>query len=201
MKKLVPILAAAVLGIPTLVLGYSAQQSTSQMQDQGKVVAEETVAESAVVKAVDVENRTVTLALTDGTWETFPVDPSFTRLNEVKPGDIVNARYTEAVSVKLNKTRVPTGMSVESKASPAQNSVNPAGRKELRVTTTATITKITDNGKSVTLLLPDGSSSKVKVRDPDNLAMIKRGEVKTGDQISITYTQAVAVSVEKAPKK
>jgi hypothetical protein len=36
----------------------------------------------------------------------------------------------------------------------------------------------------------------VKVQDPKNLE-----NVKVGDQVAITYTEALAISVEKAKKK
>jgi hypothetical protein len=69
------------------------------------------------------------------------------------------------------------------------------------MTTTATIDKIFDDGKMVTLRMPNGTTADVKVRDKVNLEKLKKGEVKEGDQIEITYTQALAVSVEKMAHK
>jgi hypothetical protein len=48
----------------------------------------------------------------------------------------------------------------------------------------------------VTLKGPEGKSVIVQVKDPKKLE-----NVKVGDQVSITYTQALAISVQKAPKK
>ncbi len=49
--------------------------------------------------------------------------------------------------------------------------------------------------------MPDGSTADVKVRDKQNLAKLQKGEVKEGDQIEITYTQALAISVEKVAEE
>jgi hypothetical protein len=201
MKKLVALLTAAAIAIPALALADDIQQNAPQQNGAGKVVAQSTVAESAVVKAVDQSKRTITLQLADGSVQTFAVDPSVQRLKEVKPGDLLNVTYTEAVSVKINKNPVQPGVNVETAVTRDEQSVTPAGSAGVQVTTTATIDRIYDDGNKVTLRMPDGSKADVQVRDPDNLAMIQRGEVKKGDQISITYIRAVAVSVEKAPKK
>jgi hypothetical protein len=48
--------------------------------------------------------------------------------------------------------------------------------------------------------MPDGKTVDVKVRDKVNREKLKKGEVKVGDQIEITYTQALAISVEKIAK-
>lgn len=48
----------------------------------------------------------------------------------------------------------------------------------------------------VTLKGPQGKVVDVKVRDPKNLE-----NVKVGDQVAITYTEALAISVEKPKEK
>jgi Cu/Ag efflux protein CusF len=48
----------------------------------------------------------------------------------------------------------------------------------------------------VTLTGPEGNSVTIKVKDPKKL-----NGVKVGDDVEITYTQALAISVEKAPAK
>ncbi len=49
---------------------------------------------------------------------------------------------------------------------------------------------------TVTLKGPEGNLFKVKAKDPEKLKA-----VSVGDLVDITYTQALAVSVEPAPKK
>ena len=59
------------------------------------------------------------------------------------------------------------------------------------VTVKATVTAIDTKGQSVTLKGMDGKSVKVRVEDPANL----RG-VEVGDEVILTYEQALAISVE-----
>jgi len=196
------ICAAAVLAMPVFGVADDGQQDPAPQKTRGRIVTETMVAEHAVVKAVDMDKRTLTLTMPDGKECTFVIDKKVKKLGQVKVGDVVTARYHEAVSVKLNKTKVPAGVTVEETVARDEKSVKPAGFARRQVTTTATIEKIFDNGNMVTLRKPDGSAVDVKVRDKENLAKIKKGEVKEGDQIEITYTQALAISVEKvAPEK
>ena len=48
----------------------------------------------------------------------------------------------------------------------------------------------------MTLKGPEGKTVTVKAENPENLK-----KVKVGDEIEITYTEALAISVEKAKKK
>lgn len=202
MKKLTAILsAAAILALPAVALTSEGEPVPPQQKRAAKVVAEVTVAENATVQAVDMKRRSLTLLLSDGRKETFLVDKSVRKLEQVKVGDTVKARYREAVTVKINKVKVDPEVKVEASVSPDQKSVKPAGAATMRVTTTATIDRIFDGGRKVTLRMPDDTTSDVEVRDPENQAKIKNGEVKEGDQIEITYHRAVAISVEKGAQK
>jgi len=68
-----------------------------------------------------------------------------------------------------------------------------AGARTTRIVATiSAIDKATDH---VTLVGPHGNATTVKVRDPRNL-----DKVQVGDPVIITYTEAVGISVEEAPK-
>lgn len=190
--------AAAVLAMPALAM--AADEKPTPFPKKGRVVAETRITGNAVVKALDLDKRSITLVLSNGKEQTFVVDKAVRKLGEVKVGDTVKASYHEAVSIKINKTKVAPGVKEEAVIKPEKKSVKPAGVVARQVTTTATITKIYDDGRMVTLQMPNGNTVDVKVRDKVNLEKLKKGEVKEGDQIEITYTQAVAISVEKASK-
>jgi ASC-1-like (ASCH) protein len=64
-----------------------------------------------------------------------------------------------------------------------------------QVTVTATVETIDKNSQYVTLKGQEGKTVEVKVKDPKNLE-----GVKVGDEVVITYTEALAISVEKAGK-
>jgi hypothetical protein len=56
-----------------------------------------------------------------------------------------------------------------------------------------TVKSIDPKTPSITVTTPDGRTVTRKVEDPKNLAA-----VKVGDQIDITYTQALLASIERA---
>jgi hypothetical protein len=70
------------------------------------------------------------------------------------------------------------GVTAEEKA--GAKSAKPSGIKE----------------RYVTLKGPEGKTQEIKVKDPKNLE-----NVKVGDQVAFTYTEALAVSVEPTKKK
>jgi len=198
MKKMAAVvLAVTVFSLPAVVLA-AGEQAPALQPKKGKVIAEVVVVDHAVVKAVDQQKRTVTLAMADGRERTFVVDKKVTKFDQVKVGDVVKASYREAISVKLKKTKTTPSTTVGEKLTRDTASIKPKGTASRTITMVATIDKIFDDGKMVTLRGPEGDTVDVKVRDPENLEKIKKGEVKVGDQVEITYTQAIAIAVEKA---
>ena len=63
-----------------------------------------TVEVTGTVGAVDLSKRTVTLKGPEGKTRTLKVDPSVKRLAEVKKGDQVVARHTEALALSIDKS-------------------------------------------------------------------------------------------------
>ena len=61
---------------------------------------------------------------------------------------------------------------------------------------TVTITAIDPHVPSVTFKGPAGNTRTIRVKDPAKLQ-----GVKVGDTVDITYSEAFAVKVEKAPAK
>ena len=72
----------------------------------------------------------------------------------------------------------------------------PAGVVGTETSVNATITAIDKKAKTATLKGEDGKSVTVTPLRPEKL-----DEVKVGDRLVITYTEAVAVKVEKAETK
>ena len=85
-----------------------------------------------------------------------------------------------------------TAEAAEVRAKPGEK---PGGAVGQRVTFTATIEAIDLAKGTVTLKGPQGNSQTIKARNPANLK-----KVKVGDVVDITYTEAVAIEVEAAPK-
>lgn len=67
------------------------------------VVMVQTDEVTAKVQAVDAKKRTITLMGPEGKTKTFKVDPSVKRLNEVKKGDDITLRVTQALAIDVVK--------------------------------------------------------------------------------------------------
>jgi len=166
------------------------------VRQPGTVIAESKTEDQAVVRDINREKRTLTLAMPNGALKTFVVDEQVKRFATILPGDIVRTTYSDSITVALRKTKIEPGVKVEESLSPDLDN-GLAGKSLRQVTTTATIEAIASDFRSVSLRGPDGKLDNVDVRNPANLDKLRSGEVKVGDQVDITYTQAVAVSLEK----
>jgi Cu/Ag efflux protein CusF len=170
--------------------------AVSSSQTPGGGVAEEVVTISATVKDIDLKSRTVTLLGPDGKTTTVRVSDEARNLDQVKKGDIVTAAFYESVSYEVRKkgTAEP-GKAEAVDAARAPVGAKPGGIGAAAVTVTATITAIDKKNSTVTLKGPEGKTSTIKVKDPSRL-----DGVKVGDLVEFTFTEAVAISVDKAPK-
>ena len=161
-------------------------------------VAEGSVTATATVKKIDLKTRHVTLKRTDDGKEVVIVaGPEVQNLPQVKKGDLVTFTYTESVAYEVLKPEKATqpGASTSSSISRAPLGEKPSGTVADTVTVRVAITGIDKNAGTVTLKDAYGTSNVVKVKDPSKL-----DHVKVGDLVDISYTEAIAVKVEKASK-
>jgi hypothetical protein len=64
------------------------------------------------------------------------------------------------------------------------------------VTITADVLAVNPKAKTITVQGPNGNVVDLKVKNPEHFKA-----VKVGDQIEAVYVEAVAISVQPAPKK
>jgi hypothetical protein len=188
--------AVAMAGTTTTTAQKPATASSSKPHTthQGKTMAN-TVTVTATVASIDPKTRAVTLKNDAGKEYSFIAEPYVKNLSQVKVGDLVTVTYTEAIAWSLKKDNAMTASSSESMSSA------PAGQKPgmaagSKTTVTVTITAIDPKAPSVTFTGPAGHTETVKVKDPKKLE-----GVNVGDKVDITYTEALAVKVQEAPKK
>ena len=160
----------------------------------GKGVAEG-VRVRGTVAAVDKEKGTVTLKGPKGRTVTLDVQDKG-KLDAVSVGDPVVATYMEALVVRLKKsgTAAP-GMTAQETRVGSKPGETPAGAVGREVSVTATITAIDRKAHTVTIKGPEGRTERITARDPKNLE-----GVKVGDLVELTYTQALAVALDKPAK-
>jgi ribosomal 50S subunit-recycling heat shock protein len=159
-------------------------------------VAESTVTVTATVTAINHKTRSVTLKGADGKSVTFTVGDSVKNLAQVKKGDQVTATYYESLAYDVMPAGSgQRGVAMAEAAGSAQPGEKPAGMGARAITVTAKIKAIDKKQQTVTLKGPQGKMRTVKVKNPANLE-----KVKVGDLVQITYTEALAIAVEEAPK-
>ncbi len=150
---------------------------------------------TAKVEAIDHASREVTLRGPLGNVVTFVVDERVKRLAEVKVGDEVTADYYVSLAGEL---REPTA---EERAAPltvldasarAPEGTMPAGGGLRAFKVVATVEGLDRPTRSVTLRGPLGNFLTVRARDVNNFQRLH-----LGDTIVVTYTEALAVSLDK----
>ena len=147
------------------------------------------------VTAIDQEKKTVTLTGQGGRKLTLEVrDPA--KLAEIKVGDPVVAKYVEALTIRAVKAGSGSpGVTAEAVRVGSKPGQVPAGVVARNVTATATITAIDPKEGTVTLTGPKGNKDTIKVNDPSVLTGVSKG-----DLVEVTYTQALAVALDRATK-
>ena len=161
----------------------------------GKGAAARVVTITASVEAIDPAERTVTLKGPRGNVVTLPVSEKAKNFDRIKVGDMVAVRYYEALSLELKKggSGIRERSEREGTAS-AQPGEQPAAGTARQVTVVADVIAVDPKRQTITLRGPKRTVD-LKVKDPKQLKL-----VKVGDQVEATYTEALAVSVEPAPK-
>jgi hypothetical protein len=158
-----------------------------------------TVKMRGTVDAIDKDKGTVTLKGPKGGKLTLDVQDK-SKLDAVNVGDPVVATYVEALAFQLVKSGTGTpGVTAQEARVSSKPGETPAGAIGQQITATVTVTAINKKAGTVTFKGPQGNSETIKAQDPKNLDLIK-----VGDLVDITYTQALAVSLDKpaaAPKK
>ena len=156
---------------------------------------EDTVEVSATVEKLDLERRLLSLKGQSGELLTVQVDPAVQNLPQVKVGDRVVARYREAIGASIVKT--PAGSpTVELEAKKAEPGQKPSTEASTTTNIPVTITAVDTKNHIVTFYGEDGLVRAIALQTPQAQEFIK--QVKPGDTVVVSYTEALAVSVEPA---
>jgi hypothetical protein len=182
--------AAGALGLAVLA---HAQAPVAAPSGDGIVASVEV---TATVAKVDQQTREVTLKAEDGREFSFVAAEDVRNLPQVEVGDIVRVAYAEAFVYDVSKGGVAADHGTVVAGGAAETGQKPAGAVASETRVTVLITAIDPTVPTVTFQGPGGNSRTIKVRHPEKLQ-----GVSVGDTVNITYTEALAIKVEEAPKK
>jgi hypothetical protein len=174
---------------------------TAVSQEGEKVARLDAVAVTitASVQSIDQKSREVTLKGPLGNTVTLTVDKRVKRLDEMKVGDLVTAEYFISVAADLReptaeeKEHPLTALKAAAKAPPG---TSPAAGGLRCFKVVATVEGLDRPTQTITVKGPRGNYLTTRVEDPANLT-----KMRIGDQIVLTYAEALAISLEKTSKK
>ena len=174
----------------TMLLAAMMWAATTSLQAQEAVSKTNVLRMGGTITAIDATNRTLTLRDDKGTEDTFSVGPAVQRFNELKVGQKVNITYYESLVLQLVKPgEKGSGTSLEAAVNRATSAL-PAASVATQTKMTVTVKAIDSTVPSITVTSEDGRVVTRKVENKQNLE-----NLKPGDKIDITYTQALVTTV------
>jgi|KBSSwiStaDraftv2_1062776.scaffolds.fasta_scaffold645306_2 Cu/Ag efflux protein CusF len=191
--------SAALLSVVLTFVVAGCKKDTEEMSASGSgakpsYFSEDRQKATATVEAIDQDTREITIKNEEGEVTTLTAGPEVQNFAQIKPGDRIEAEYYESIAINVRdaKNAADISNSVEQAAArTAPLGDKPAGVGARQVTLVANVEKIDAKSQLVTLRGKSGNTRVVKVRDPKNLQ-----NLKVGDQVVATYTEALAVAVK-----
>jgi hypothetical protein len=180
-------ITAALFALPLAALAVAGVDA------QTKVIPGEHRTAFATVESVDPVLGRVTLRMSNGDMRTLSM-PQAKRLGEIKKGDTVKATYYENIVLRAKPAGEPDVDTVSEARTPGTGA-RPGATVATQQTITATIAAIDLKAGSIAFKGPRTWSYETKVQDPKALA-----QVKVGDRVDITWSEATLVEVGAAKK-
>jgi hypothetical protein len=193
-----PLWASAIAA--ALTAGCTSEKAGDSMRAADSAEVSQEVTVEATVLAVDQEKRLVTLQREDGLIFTVLAGPAVRNLPQVAVGDKVRAIYEESLLAALKKPGEAVAPPVTTVAlNRAEPGATPRGAAGQQVTCTVRIESVDTKKNIVAFTPPSGGTRAIRVERPEFQEYIKG--LKPGDLVEVTYTEAMAIAVEKATAK
>lgn len=154
---------------------------------------------TATVTAVDMENHLVTIQGPKGNLTIIQVTDQVKNLPQVEIGDKVNITYYQSAAVDLVKIKGDVNLGTEGRGvkASAPAGEKPAGVIGTEVTRRVEVVFVDPYQKFITFRSPDIGLRKVTLKNRPDLQHYL-DELKKGDVVEVTYTTALAISLEPA---
>ena len=191
--KLTTALACLVVAVAAPMAMTFAADTAATPSAAGKGLHESRKVErKATITAIDKAKRLATLKAEDGNEFEVEVSPEVKNFDKLQVGDSVVATYTQSVGVRIEPaSQASPGVKETAMATPAVGQAK-VGRE---VTATLKVESVDAANNMVTLSDGAGRSAQVDVVDPRARERLKT--LKPGEMVVITYTEALALRLEK----
>jgi hypothetical protein len=185
-----------ILLVTALIFSLSLQAANEAVAtDKPSISTTQTIQLTTVVDAIDREARTITLKGPEGGTRTIQMMEDSNNIDQIVVGDTVNVEYVQHMSIEVmaNDGMEPGTGTMAAVARNAEGET-PAGMVMETTVTTATVEDINIEANTFKLKWPGGEIKEYEAQNPENL---KKSEV--GDLVVITYTEAIALSLNEVP--
>ncbi|HTM60691.1 MAG TPA: hypothetical protein VL199_10040 [Burkholderiales bacterium] len=191
------LIAMLVAALPALAQKPDMKGGAVVASEPGKAAVVAAAELSAQVVSIDKKTRTLSLKGPKGNVMDVAVSNEVKNFGKIKVGDLVVVRYMQSLALELQPVKTgASGISVTEGAGKAEPGKRPAVGAVREIQAIAKVTAIDQNAKTISLTGPRGNTVTLDVQNPEHFKV-----VKMGDEVLVTYTEAVAVSVEPAAKK
>jgi len=189
-------LITAALAATALAQAPAPTGGAAVVSEPGKAAVVRAAEMSAQVVGIDKATRTLTLKGPKGNAVDIVAGDEVKNFDQIKVGDFIVARYAQALTLELRKTTAAAGgAAVREEVAKAKPGERPAVAGARQVTAIADVVAVDPKKSTITLKGPRGNEVTLAVQNPDQFKVVKKG-----DQVEVTYTEALALSVEPAPK-
>jgi len=178
----------------TVVLAAASTSAFAQSQAAAPVTKINTKKATLTITAIDQKTRSVTLRAANGDEDSFTVGPAVERFNQLKVGDKINATYQESLVFELRKPGAPAATTGTTVGGERYKNIT-GGAVGAAHTVSVTVKAVDMAVPSITVVTADGHAITRMVQDKKNLE-----NVKAGDRIDITYSEALILTAEAAAK-
>jgi len=191
---------SAALAILPFAASNAAEPAKSTAEPPKPVTVQGSVSVTVKIESVDVAKRLLTVRDPNGELVEFEVAPEVRNLAQVHAGDTMNVVYYRAIGVEFKKPGTGVqGVQQDAMAARAPEGQKPAGGLGQQVKATVKIESVDAAKNMVTFTGPSGAKQTVAVKDPQAQAFVK--QLKPGDEVEVTYTEALAISVDHTAKE
>ena len=182
-NRMLPTILAATLALPVVALADHHEPLTRAQSVEAR----------ATVTAVDPSTRMVSLKTEDGRTVDVEAGSSVKNFDQIKVGDTVKATYTESIAFQVAaKGETPGG------ATQTANRIPGGAEVGQQVTTSFKVASVDPATNVLWVTLANGNTKKIQVQDPKAQERLK--SLNPGDVVAVTYTESMALQLEKLAK-
>jgi hypothetical protein len=158
----------------------------------------ETKSAVATVQAIDKAKRTLTLKGEQGKTTTVNVPEDVQAFDQIKKGDKIRMTYQESMALAVHRPGEATPQQTTKETTERIQGASPGRMTERTQTISGQIVSVDAKRNMVKIKGADGKTREITVQDPEIRERLK--ELKAGEVVEISYTEAVAVTLEPASK-